>query len=50
MALVESEVEELEEGLFEKCKNQDIASFSTLAFSLGSPQNQEGDAELSELA
>ena len=56
MALVESEVafqkrcEELEEGLFEKFRQQDIASFSTLAFSLGSPQNQVGDSDLSELA
>ena len=56
MALVESEVafqkrcEELEEGLFEKFRQQDIASFSTLAFSLGSPQNQVGDSELSDLA
>ena len=56
MALVESEVafqkrcEELDEGLFEKFRQQDIASFSTLAFSLGSPQNQVGDSDLSELA
>ena len=56
MALVESEVafqkrcEELEEGLFEKFRQQDIASFSTLAFSWGSPQNQVGDSDLSELA
>ena len=54
--MVESEVafqkrcEELEEGLFEKFRQQDIASFSTLAFSLGSPQNQVGDSDLSELA
>ena len=56
MALVESEVafqrrcDELEPGLFDKFKGQDIVSFSTLAFALGSPQNQVNDSELSELA
>ena len=56
MALVESEVafqrrcDELESGLFAKFKGQDIVSFSTLAFALGSPQNQVNDSELSELA
>ena len=56
MALVESEVafrqrcEELEEGLFTKCKSQDISTFSTLAFSLGSPQNPVNETELGELA
>ena len=56
MALVESEVafqrrcDELEPGLYDKCKGQDIVSFSTLAFALGSPQNQVNDSELSELA
>jgi hypothetical protein len=56
MALVESEVafqrrcDELELGLFDKFKGQDIISFSTLAFALGSPQNQVNDSELSELA
>ena len=56
MALVESEIafqkrcDELEAGLYAKCRGQDIFSFSTLAFSLGSPQNQVNDAELAELA
>ena len=56
MALVESEVafqkrcEELEPGLFAKFRGQDIVSFSTLAFTLGSPQNLVNDAEWSELA
>ena len=56
MALVESEVafkkrcEELEEGLFTKCKAQDISTFSTLAFSLGSPQNPVDENGLTELA
>ena len=56
MALVESEVafkkrcEELEEGLFAKCKAQDISTFSTLAFSLGSPQNPVDESGLTELA
>ena len=56
MALVESEVafrkrcEELEEGLFEKFKAQDISTFSTLAFTLGSPQNPVGDEQLNDLA
>ena len=56
MALVESEVafqkrcEELEGGLFEKFKIQDITSFSTLAFTLGSPQNPVNDGDLSSLA
>ena len=56
MALVESEVafqrrcDELEPGLYDKFKGQDIVSFSTLAFALGSPQNQVNDSELSELA
>ena len=46
MALVESEVafqrrcDELEPGLYAKFKGQDIVSFSTLAFALGSPQNR----------
>ena len=56
MALVESEIafqkrcDELEAGLYAKCKGQDIISFSTLAFSLGSPQNQVNDTELADLA
>ena len=56
MALVESEVafkkrcEELETGLFDKFKGQDIASFSTLAFTLGSPQNPVADDQLNGLA
>ena len=56
MALVESEVafkkrcEELEEGLFTKCKAQDISTFSTLALSLGSPQNPVDENGLTELA
>ena len=56
MALVESEVafkkrcEELEVGLYDKCRSQDISTFSTLAFTLGSPQNPVDDAELSALA
>ena len=56
MALVESEVafkkrcEELEDGLFTKCQAQDISSFSTLAFSLGSPQNPVDETGLTALA
>ena len=56
MALVESEAafqkrcDELEDQLYTKCKAQDITSFSTLAFSLGSPQNQVSETELSDLA
>ena len=56
MALVESEVafkkrcEELETGLFDRFKGQDIASFSTLAFTLGSPQNPVADDQLNGLA
>jgi hypothetical protein len=42
--------DELNDGLFEKLTGQNINSFSTLAFSLGSPQNQVGEAELSKLA
>ena len=56
MALVESEVafrkrcEELEDGLYEKFRSQDISSFSTLAFTLGSPQNPVSDDQMNELA
>ena len=56
MALVESEVafkkrcDELEADLFQKFKDQDIVSFSTLAFTLGSPQNPVDETELSNLA
>lgn len=56
MTLIDSEkafqkrCDELNDGLFEKLKGQHINSFSTLAFSLGSPQNQVGETELSQLA
>ena len=56
MSLIDSErafqkrCDELHEGLFEKLKGQNIGSFSTLAFSLGSPQNQVGETELTQLA
>ena len=56
MSLIDSErafqkrCDELYEGLFEKLKGQNIGSFSTLAFSLGSPQNQVGETELTQLA
>ena len=56
MSLIDSECafqkrcDELQEGLFEKLKGQNIGSFSTLAFSLGSPQNQVGETELTQLA
>lgn len=56
MTLIDSEkafqkrCDELNDDLFEKLKGQHINSFSTLAFSLGSPQNQVGETELSQLA
>lgn len=56
MALIDSEkafqkrCEEMQEGLFEKLKGQNIESFSTLAFALGSPQNPVSDEEFTKLA
>ena len=56
MALIDSEkafqkrCEELHEGLFEKLQGQNIGSFSTLAFALGSPQNPVSDDEFTKLA
>ena len=56
MALIDSETafnkrcEELLTGLFEKCKAQSITSFSTLAFSVGSPQNPVSDTEFATFA
>eukprot|EP00435_Cladocopium_sp_Y103_P017759 s3929_g4.t1 len=55
MALIDSEkafqkrCDELYEGLFEKMKIQHITTFSTFAFSIGSPQNPVSDAEFSQL-
>ena len=56
MALIDSEkafqkrCEEMHDGLFEKLQGQNIGSFSTLAFALGSPQNPVSDDELTKLA
>ena len=56
MALIDSEkafqkrCEELHDGLFEKLQGQNIGSFSTLAFALGSPQNPVSDDEFTKLA
>ena len=56
MALIDSEkafqkrCEEMQEGLLEKLKGQNIESFSTLAFALGSPQNPVSDEEFTKLA
>ena len=56
MALVDSEsafkkrCEQLQPGLAEKAEAQNLTSFSTFAFSVGSPQNQVSDAEITKLA
>ena len=56
MSLIDSEkafqkrCDELLEGLFDKLKAQNVGSFSTLAFSLGSPQNPVADSEFNQLA
>ena len=42
--------EEMHDGLFEKLQGQNIGSFSTLAFALGSPQNPVSDDEFTKLA
>ena len=56
MALIDSEkafqkrCDEMHDGLFEKLQGQNIGSFSTLAFALGSPQNPVSDDEFTKLA
>ena len=56
MALIDSEkafqkrCEEMHDGLFEKLQGQNIGSFSTLAFALGSPQNPVSEDEFTKLA
>ena len=40
----------MHDGLFEKLQGQNIGSFSTLAFALGSPQNPVSDEEFTKLA
>ena len=40
----------MHDGLFEKLQGQNIGSFSTLAFALGSPQNPVSDDEFTKLA
>ena len=56
MALIDSEkafqkrCEEMHDGLFEKLQGQNIGSFSTLAFALGSQQNPVSDDEFTKLA
>ena len=56
MALIESEgsfkkrCEELHSEIFDKLAAEGIKSFSTLAFSLGSPQNPVSDNAVTELA
>eukprot|EP00435_Cladocopium_sp_Y103_P021975 s4259_g5.t1 len=56
MALIDSEkafqkrCDELLDGLFDKMKGQSISSFSTFAFSVGSPQNPVSDSEFAQLA
>ena len=56
MSLIDSEkafqkrCEEMHDGLFEKLQGQNIGSFSTLAFALGSPQNPVSDDEFTKLA
>ena len=56
MPLIDSEkafqkrCEEMHDGLFEKLQGQNIGSFSTLAFALGSPQNPVSDEEFTKLA
>ena len=55
MALVDSEsafrkrCEQLQAGLADKAEAQSLTSFSTFAFSVGSPQNQVSDAEITKL-
>eukprot|EP00435_Cladocopium_sp_Y103_P060674 s673_g22.t1 len=55
MALIDSEkafqkrCDELHEGLFEEMKGQNITSFSTFAFSVGSPQNPVSDSDFAQL-
>ena len=56
MALIDSvpafkkRCDELADGLYEKLDAQNITSFSTMAFSIGSPQNQVNDIDMSNLA
>ena len=56
MALVDSEsafkkrCEQLQVGLAEKAEAQNLNTFSTFAFAVGSPQNQVSDAEITKLA
>ena len=56
MALVDSEsafrkrCEQLQAGLADKTEAQSLTTFSTFAFSVGSPQNQVSDAEITKLA
>ena len=56
MALVDSEsafkkrCDQLQAGLAEKAEAQNLTTFSTFAFSAGSPQNQVSDAEINKLA
>ena len=56
MALVDSEsafkkrCEQLQTGLADKAEAQNLTTFSTFAFSAGSPQNQVSDAEIAKLA
>ena len=49
-AAFQKQCEELHDGLFEKLQGQNIGSFSTLAFALGSPQNPVSDDEFTKLA
>ena len=49
-AAFQKRCEELHDGLFEKLQGQNIGSFSTLAFALGSPQNPVSDDEFTKLA
>eukprot|EP00435_Cladocopium_sp_Y103_P011282 s3229_g2.t3 len=55
MALIDSEkafqkrCDELHDGLFDKMKGQNITSFSTFAFSVGSPQNPVSDSDFAQL-
>ena len=56
MALVDSEsafrkrCDQLQAGLADKTEAQSLTTFSTFAFSVGSPQNQVSDAEITKLA
>ena len=56
MALVDSEsafrkrCDQLQAGLADKTEAQSLTTFSTFAFSVGSPQNQVSDTEITKLA